>query len=392
MDIERKLALLGAAARYDACACACSEGTAGRLGPGAIGDASSGQISHSVTPDGRIVSLLKVLSTNHCALNCHYCPNRRGNDPPRSYFSPEELARLFIGLYKRNLVEGLFLSSGIPGKPDATMEEMAATAEILRGRYGYRGYMHLKIVPGASDSAVEKISSLADRVSVNLEAPTRRSLQAIAPDKDLDRSIVPQLRSAHALSQERRFLPSGLTTQFVVGAGGESDAELLRTTQWLYRSVNLHRAFFSAFQPVRRTPLENLPATPLQREHRLYQAEWLLRLYGFDMEELPLEEGGFLPLELDPKHAWALAHPERFPVEVNSAPFEALLRVPGIGRTSARRIVSHRRIRRLRRLEDLKTVGAVLKRAAHFVTINGKRPPVPPAARRAEQGTLAFPA
>lgn len=368
MDTIEKVQPLGEAARYDLCG-ACGESHR-------VKDEVGRWIYPAALPDGKTVKLLKILLTNACDNNCLYCFNRKDRDFPRTSFKPEELAYLFDQLYRAEMVQGLFLSSAVHGSPDRTMEQMIATAEILRRNYLYRGYIHLKIMPGASWGCVERATQVADRVSVNLEAPGQKWLRRLAPDKELDDLLAP-LRWVRRLLEdggERRVRRAGQTTQFVVGAAGEPDKEILQTTERLYREVKLARVYFSAFQPLEGTPLEDRPAAPLLREHRLYQTDFLFRRYGFNLKELIFDEEGNLPLEADPKMAWALHHPQLFPVEVNRATKEELLRVPGIGPRSASQIIKGRRLGWLRTLEDIQRLGAVAKRAAPFITLNGKRP------------------
>ncbi len=369
MDTIEKMQTLGEAARYDLCG-ACGESHR-------VKDDMDRWIYPAALPDGKTVKLLKILLTNACDNNCLYCFNRRDRDFPRTSFKPDKLAYLFDQLYRAQMVQGLFLSSAVRGSPDRTMEQMIAAAEILRRKYLYRGYIHLKILPGASWGCVEQATQVADRISVNLETPGPKWLKRLAPDKELDDLLAP-LRWVRQLLEdggERRVRRAGQTTQFVVGAAGEPDKEILETTETLYRELKLARVYFSAFQPLEGTPLEDRPATPLLREHRLYQTDFLFRKYGFTFEELIFDQGGNLPLEADPKMVWALNHLQFFPVEVNRAMREELLRVPGIGPRSARRIIKGRRLGRLRTLEDLKRLGAVAKRAAPFITLSGKRPP-----------------
>jgi len=369
MDTIEKMGTLGEAARYDLCG-ACGESHRVKSDMGRW-------IYPAALPDGKTVKLLKVLLTNACDNNCLYCFNRKDRDFPRTSFRAEELAYLFDQLYRAEIVQGLFLSSAVHGSADRTMDQMIATAEILRRKYLYRGYIHLKILPRASWGCVERATQVADRVSVNLEVPGQKWLRRLAPDKELDDLLAP-LRWVRRLLEdgsERRVQRAGQTTQFVVGAAGEPDKDILQTTETLYREVKLARAYFSAFQPLPGTPLEDRPATPLLREHRLYQTDFLFRRYGFAFEELIFDEEGNLPLEADPKMVWALNHPHFFPVEVNRATREELLRVPGIGPRSVSRIIKGRRLGRLRALEDLQRLGAVAKRAAPFITLSGKRPP-----------------
>ena len=387
MKTEQKIKILGKSARYDVCG-SCWMDPIPRLeepqrrdvGPEAF-------IYRAVVPgEKRCVRLFKVLQTNVCRHNCLYCMNRRDMDHQRSSFAPDELARTFMQLVRARKVDGMFLSSGISDSAEVAQSRMIETASILRNRYQYRGYLHLKVLPGATVEQVKEVVKLADRTSVNLEAPNRKRLKLIAPDKNLTDDIVKPLVDIHRLSQGENVIPAGITTQFVVGPAGESDKEILASTWWLYRNVDLRRAYYSAFSPVPDTPLEGLPATSELREHRLYQADWLLRFYGFDFEELPFGRVGSLPEELDPKHAWALRHIDYFPVEVNEAPKEMLLRTPGIGPVSVERIVRLRRARRFTRLKELSKLGVATKRARDFVLLSGRFYPTPaPAGDSADQ-------
>lgn len=319
---------------------------------------------------GRRVPLLRVLRTNVCELNCRYCSINAYRDVRRASFRPEELARTFMAMYRRHMVAGLFLSSGVAGGPATSAEKMIQTVEILREREGFRGYIHLKIMPGQPPDYIERAVQLADRVSINLEAPTPDHLARIAPRKDFQRDLLSCLEEVRRL--QLRYpdrLRAGQITQMVVGAAGESDADHLRTAQRLYDELGVRRVYYSAYIPVCGEVLA--PPAPKLREHRLYQADWLLRFYGFRWEELPLEDG-FLPLEVDPKLAWALRHPERFPIEVNRAEREALLRVPGIGPESARRILELRRRERLKAPEQLRALGVVVRRALPFLLVDGR--------------------
>ena len=309
MDTTEKLDILGTAAAFDVCAASCAPRRRGKA-PLIYGQASQ-FISRATTSSGKKVSLFKVLQTNHCEKNCFYCVNRQGRDHPRTTFKPDELARLFMALYEKRQVDGLFLSSAISGGADRSMERMIATVEILRNNYKYKGYVHLKTLPGASQAAIERACRLASRTSVNLEAPRRESLAKIAPEKDLILDILDPLRWM-ATEMKRTPLTAGVTTQFVVGAGGETDEEIIRSTAWLYKNLRLHRAYFSAFRPVEDTPLDGAQPTPPLREHRLYQADFLLRHYHFTAAELPFERSGNLPLDKDPKLTWALHHPSMF--------------------------------------------------------------------------------
>ena len=366
MDLQGKIDLLGMAAQYDIC-----RGCGTRSNR--VKDDLGRWIYPAVRPDGVRVNLLKILQTNVCENDCFYCAQRSGHDIRRSRLAPDELARAFEQLRSRGRVEGLFLSSGLCGGADRSMERMLATVEILRARYEFGGYIHLKILPGADDGCIEAAIKMADRVSVNLEAPNARRLARISGSKDFRREIQVPLQRAH---QWRRRLGRrvSITTQFVVGAAEESDRELLSTASGLYKGLSLSRVYYSAFQPVSGTPLEGHPATPVWREHRLYQADFLLRQYGFAYEELVFDQTGFLPREADPKLTWALAHPEFFPVDLNAAGAQALLRVPGIGPVSARRIMERRRQGTLHELKHAVAGSANRKRAAPFVLLDGKRP------------------
>jgi predicted DNA-binding helix-hairpin-helix protein len=331
-------------------------------------------------PGGKTMPLFRTMLTNACSLSCNYCATRCGRKLRRTTITPEELAKAYVNLYGRGLAKGLFLTSGIPGDPVRVMDKLLAACEILRKKYGYRDYIHLKILPGVEMDQIRRATELASRVSLNLEAPTDDHLHAIAPEKRLSQDLLPRLTYAGQLAKSSRqeggrarLAPAGITTQFVVGAAGEQDRQILQLVARLEGEGLLHHAHFSPFVPITDTPLEANPAAAPLRGHRLYQAEHLLRQYGFGLEELPFDASGNLPLHLDPKLAWALAHPERFPVELTSASYEELLRVPGIGPKAAWRILKERRRAHLRGLEDLASLGAVSTRVAGFVTWRGKR-------------------
>ena len=368
MDTSQKVQVLGQAAQYDICAACGTE--AGR-----IRDDIGRWIYPAAMPDGRRVMLLKILMSNACENNCLYCANRRDRDFRRISFQPEELARLFDELHRRGLVQGLFLSSAICGGATRMMERMLAAAELLRFKYEFHGYIHLKILPGADLACVERAAELADRLSINLEAPSQERLARIASEKNFDDLLAP-MSLVKAITDRGGLMRAGQTTQFVVGAADETDREIMRTTHRLYRELGLARVYFSAFQPIVDTPLEDRPPTPLIREHRLYQADFLLRRYGFEFDDLVFDEDGNLPKSFDPKMMWALTHPELFPVEVNLASREELLRVPGIGPRSAARIIKLRRQGRFRSLQDLSKIGVVAKRAAPFILLDGRQPPI----------------
>jgi len=381
MDLFDKLQILANSAKYDA-ACTSSGVDRGSDG-GRIGNAISCGICHSFSADGRCISLLKVLMSNACIYNCKYCVNRASNDVPRATFTPRELADLTINFYRRNYIEGLFLSSGIIKNPDYTCEKMIETLRILREEYRFSGYIHAKAIPGADSLLLNRLGLLADRMSVNIELPSQESLHKLAPDKSKEAILRPMglirsriqenttdiVRYRHA----PKFAPAGQSTQMIVGATADTDYQILNLSAALYKKYGLKRVFYSAYVPVTEHP--SLPALdtkpPLLREHRLYQADWLLRFYGFEAGEL-LDElhQNFNPY-MDPKCNWALNHMELFPVEVNQAPLEMLLRVPGIGVKSAHRIIIARRNGSLD-FAGLKKIGVVLKRAQYFILCRGK--------------------
>ncbi|WP_298006819.1 helix-hairpin-helix domain-containing protein [uncultured Anaerolinea sp.] len=335
-------------------------------------------ISTATLPNGKKIPLLKSLLTSACERNCHYCPFRMGRDFRRITFKPEELAKAVVDLTTRGVIQGAFLSSGIAGGGLRTQDRLLATAEILRKKYQYQGYLHLKIMPGAEYDQVVAAMQLADRVSINLEGPNTQRLQALAPQKIFFDELLEPLRWIEKIRQTlppwqgwKSHWPSS-TTQFVVGAVGESDLELLSVTAWLYQKVRLGRAYFSGFSPTSDTPFEDRPACSPWREHRLYQASFLLRDYGFDVEDLPFTREGYLPLETDPKLAWAQTHLIHKPVEINRAEAKELLRVPGIGPKTAQAILSARRNQRIKSEDDLKRLGVPINRAAPFLLVNGR--------------------
>ncbi|HET6478282.1 MAG TPA: radical SAM protein [Dehalococcoidales bacterium] len=365
MEVEDKLKALAAAAQYDIC---------GYSGTRDFVPSPARFIYRSTLPGGGSVCLFKVLLTNVCTNDCAYCTNRVNRDFPRRAFLPEELARVFMQLYERRMVRGLFLSSGIADNPTRTMEAMIKTVEILRHRYGFRGYIHLKILPGASFGCVAEGCKLADRVSINMEAPTVQHLARLSKRKDLYRNIVEPMRWVKKLmASDERLTPSGQTTQFVVGAAGESDRDILRTTSALYHEVELRRAYFSPFRPVRNSPLEGRPPANPLRAHRLYQSDWLLRIYGFPLKEVELAfgEAGNLSLRRDPKLVIAESQPWLFPVDINRASYGELLRVPGIGPVSAQRIVDARREHSIDSVLQLKKMRVVTSRAIPYIWFQG---------------------
>ena len=383
MELSEKLAILADAAKYDA-ACTSSGARRGHR-DGMIGCTSSSIVGccHTFSADGRCVTLLKVLLSNDCSYECKYCVNRRSNDVRRATFEPRELSELTIGFYRRNYIEGLFLSSAVLGSPDRTTERMIETLRILREEYRFNGYIHAKAIPGTSPELVTRLGLLADRLSVNIELPSEAALRTLAPNKTKRDILAPMrqirdevIESKTELVKYRsapRFAPAGQATQLIVGASGESDRHILRLTEALYQRYRLRRVFYSAYVPVAEHAL--LPSRdtkpPLLREHRLYQADWLLRFYGFRAGELLDESQPDFDPRLDPKCCWALRHPEFFPVEVNRADYETLLRVPGMGIVSARRILVARRTGPLH-ADDLRKLGVVMKRAQYFLTCGGR--------------------
>lgn len=382
MSVMEKLRILTDAAKYDV-ACTSSGTSRGNDGTG-LGSCVQMGICHSFAADGRCISLLKILFTNECIFDCKYCINRRSNDVPRASFTPDEICELTIEFYRRNYIEGLFLSSGILRSPDYTMELICAALEKLRKVYRFQGYIHVKAIPGASEELIQRAGFLADRMSVNLELATAEGLRTLAPHKTRDKILKPMRLVQNGRSQNAyelkvyhhapSFVPAGQSTQMIVGATPETDYQMLHVAETLYQRFDLKRVFYSAFVSVnvdKALPAKTDQGPPLLREHRLYQADWLLRYYKFEAKELLTEEEpNFNPL-FDPKCNWALRHLEYFPVEVNRAPYEMLLRVPGLGYRSARRIVRARRLGTLD-FQDLKKIGVVLKRAMYFLTCNGR--------------------
>ena len=372
IDAER-LKILTESAKYDV-SCS-SSGSSRQNRKGGIGNASIGGICHSFTPDGRCISLLKILLSNRCVYHCLYCPNRADADVPRASATPDELCELVIAFYKRNYIEGLFLSSAVDGSPDSTMERMLETVIKLRKVYNFNGYIHLKGIPHADRLLVSRAAQYADRMSYNVEFPSERSLKLLAPQKSKESVLLPMGQLAQekleaGSGRKSRFLPAGQTTQLIVGASPESDGRILRLSEAMYRKFSLKRVYYSAYVPVVRHALLPEKCTGLLREHRLYQADWLLRYYGFTAEEIA-GEGENLPEEYDPKCAWALKNMHLFPVEINAAPLEMLLRVPGIGTLGAYKILKARRFGQIG-FDDLAKMRVVLKRARHFITCSGK--------------------
>lgn len=381
MKLEEKLKILADAAKYDV---ACTSSGSERKGKkGYLGNAVSSGICHSFAADGRCISLLKILMTNWCIYDCKYCVNRCSNDTVRTAFTPDEICQLTMEFYRRNYIEGLFLSSGVMQSADETMERLYETIWKLRNIYKFRGYVHVKAIPGASHELIEKVGFLADRMSVNLELPTAESLNRICPGKTREKILLPMRQIQNGITENKneltlyrktpKFVPAGQSTQMIVGATPENDYQMVSIAEALYQKFQLKRVFYSAYVPVIQDP--NLPALPggppLLREHRLYQADWLLRYYGFHANELLSQERPNFNVFLDPKCDWAVRHLEEFPVEVMTSEYETLLRVPGIGVRSAKRIIMARRVGMLT-FADLKKFGVVLKRAMYFLTCAGK--------------------
>ena len=370
---ENKLKILTEAAKYDV---SCSSSGSRRKNDGGLGNAYSGGICHSFTPDGRCISLLKILMSNECLYECEYCPNRRSANTPRAKLTPDEICELTISFYKRNYIEGLFLSSAVCDSPNRTMELLVETVTKLRRDYNFHGYIHLKGIPHADEEIVMKAAKIVDRMSYNIELPSEKSLKLLAPQKTKQSLIEPMKSLKNAIEYERsekssrRILPAGQTTQMIIGASPESDGQILKLTQALYRNMNLKRVYYSSYIPVVKS--EKLPSVGagLLREHRLYQADWLIRFYGFDVEEICDESENLSP-DYDPKCAWALRNMQLFPVEINKAPLAVLLRVPGIGAKSAYKICEARKYSELS-FDDLSRMRVVLKRARHFITCKGK--------------------
>lgn len=382
-QIATKLAILADSAKYDV-SCVSSGGS--RRGvPGGIGNAVGWGLCHSFTADGRCVALLKVLLTNHCVYDCAYCINRRTNDIPRAAFTVKELAELTLEFYRRNYIEGLFLSSGVLVSPDHTMERMVRVLHDLRVRHRFGGYIHMKGIPGASRELVHAAGLYADRLSVNIEIPSDANLRYLAPEKNHASVYAPMklIQQGVAENEEERqrfrhaprFVPAGQSTQLIIGASNERDRDILRLSSLLYQGPKLKRVFYSAFIPVNGhdSRLPALRQTPLLRENRLYQADWLMRFYHFAAEEILDDTTPDLDLEIDPKFAWALRHPEFFPLDLNTADFEHILRVPGIGVKSAYRIIAARKFRKVT-AEHLKKMGVALKRARFFIILPGETP------------------
>lgn len=378
MHVLDKLSTLANGAKYDV---SCASSGSARQG-GALGRATLGGICHSWSADGRCISLLKVLFSNICVYDCAYCINRRSNDIRRAQFTPEELVRLTVNFYQKNYIEGLFLSSAIVKNPDHTMELLNKTMRLLREAYLFHGYIHVKVIPGSSPALVDEAGRLADRVSVNIELPSAQSLTLLAPQKNypaifapmrhIHKTILKHKEENKTTKHAMKFAPAGQSTQLIIGASPERDLQILKLSAFLYQSVRMRRVYYSAYVPVNAgTNLPALIRPPLLREHRLYQADWLLRFYGFEATELLDEQHPDFEEGLDPKVSWALRHIGAFPVEINTASYPQLLRIPGVGVRSAARIMAVRKVKRIR-YEDLKKLRVVLKRAQYFILVNGR--------------------
>lgn len=379
-SVQDKLRILSDAAKYDV-SCS-SSGSERKNTADGIGNAAKSGICHSWSADGRCISLLKILMSNHCVYDCAYCVNRRSNDIERATLSPDEIVDLTINFYRRNYIEGLFLSSGILKNPDYTMERLIAVARRLRVEEKFNGYIHMKVIPGASRELIQTLGMYVDRVSVNVEMADNHGLQLLAPDKKVS-DIITSMSRIHnqqlQRTQERAlfkstpsFVPAGQTTQMIIGASGESDYTILNKSEQLYNGFGLKRVYYSAYIPVNKTgALAHVGAAPMLREHRLYQADWLLRFYKFRADELLSEQNAFFDPLLDPKANWAIHNWHRFPMEINTASYNDLLRIPGLGVTSALRIIKARKHSKIQ-YEHLKKIGVVLKRAKYFITVDGK--------------------
>ncbi len=367
MTLEEKLKILADSAKYDA---SCSSSGSTRKNYNGIGNAAYSGICHSFSSDGRCISLLKILMTNCCIYDCKYCINRKSNNVTRAIFTPEEICTITINFYRRNYIEGLFLSSGIIKSPDYTMELLIKTIKMLRYKYHFHGYIHCKAIPGASTNLLKELGSLVDRLSANIELPTDSGLKLLAPDKELNK--VTKIMSYIKENRNSSFVPAGGSTQMIIGATQETDLDIMRTSSNLYQNYNLKRVFYSAYISVNKDKLlPSLSAPPLVRENRLYQADWLLRFYGFKVKDLLDEEHPNFNILMDPKANWALRHLNEFPKEINSASYYDLLKVPGIGIKSAERIIACRKNFKLT-FSDLKKIGVVIKRAKYFITCNHK--------------------
>ena len=367
MELQEKLRILADSAKYDA---SCSSSGSTRKNNNGIGNASFSGICHSFASDGRCISLLKILLTNCCIFDCKYCLNRKSNNIKRAIFTPEEICEITINFYKRNYIEGLFLSSGIIKSPDYTMELIIKTITLLRKKYHFNGYIHAKAIPGASEKLLKELGLLVDRLSANIELPTDKGLKLLAPNKSENK--VSKIMKYVKDNKGYKFVPAGQSTQMIIGATNESDLDIMNKSENLYDNYKLKRVFYSAYIPVNNDKLlPSLKTPPLTREHRLYQADWLLRYYNFKVKDILDDRSPNFNLLVDPKAAWALNHIEEFPKEINKCSFNDLLKIPGIGVTSAKRIIVSRKFFTIN-FSDLKKMGIVLKRAKYFITCNNK--------------------
>ena len=378
--IDEKLRILSDAAKYDV-SCS-SSGSSRKNTSNGLGNAAYSGICHSWSADGRCVSLLKILMTNYCIYDCKYCISRKSNDIERAILTPDEIVRLTMNFYRRNYIEGLFLSSGVIKNADYTMEQMIAVAKKLRLEENFNGYIHMKVIPGASRELIHEIGLYVDRVSVNIELAENKALKLLAPDKKptdistsmglIRRNQIQNIEEKKLFKSTPSFIPAGQTTQMIIGAGGESDFAILNRSENLYKNFGLKRVYYSAYVPVNKSGiLANTNAVPMVREHRIYQADWLLRFYNFKAEEILNEKNPFIDPLLDPKANWAVQNWHLFPMEINRASYKDLIRIPGIGVTSAKRIVMVRR-HNVIKYEHLKKLGVVIKRAKYFITVNGE--------------------
>jgi putative DNA modification/repair radical SAM protein len=370
MDIIKKLKILSDSAKYDV---SCSSSGSNRKNDNiGIGNAKYCGICHSFTSDGRCISLLKILMTNSCIYDCKYCINRSSNNIERACFTPEEIAQLTINFYKRNYIEGLFLSSGIIKDADYTMGKMYEAIKILREKYHFNGYIHTKTIPGTSRELIDKMGMLVDRMSINIELPSNESLKLLAPNKDKDKILTPMKYISVHKNEKKNFVRAGQTTQMIIGASTDTDYKILSLTENFYNKLNLKRVYYSAYIPINKD--ESLPMIkepPLLRENRLYQADWLLRFYGFNVDDLLNKDNQNFNVLLDPKADWALRNIDKFPVEINNVDYNFLVRVPGIGINSAKKIIYARKYNTLT-FDDLKKMNISIKRAKYFITCNGK--------------------
>ena len=367
MTLKEKLTILADSAKYDV---SCSSSGSTRKNEGGIGNAAFSGICHSFATDGRCISLLKILMTNCCIFDCKYCINRKSNNVKRTIFTPEEICELTMNFYRRNYIEGLFLSSGIVKSPDYTMELLIKTIKMLRYKYHFHGYIHCKAIPGANEYLLKELGNSVDRLSANIELPTESGLKLLAPNKEENKVI--KIMSYVKENHNRSYVPAGQSTQVIIGATKETDLDIMAKSEALYKSYDLKRVFYSAYIPVNKDKvLPMLKTPPLVRENRLYQADWLLRFYGFRVKDLLDEDNPNFNILMDPKANWALRHLNEFPKEINTVSYYDLLKVPGIGIKSAKRIIACRKNFKIT-FNDLKKMGVVIKRAKYFITCNGK--------------------